>query len=147
MGGGEPSWGEAPPKVYPLSIKDSPPVGVKSGCFKVVSSYTDSHEPLLHRNSVCSSHHFARIELNTPFKPAVGEWVGEWYGFWEDTFEPHFSWISPRSLARKNVILRDHTDTTSNHKWDYKTRQNTWQINKVLMDTMLASNKKNDNYK
>lgn len=48
-------------------------------------------------------------------------------------------------LARK---LYNYTKrSTSNHTWDYETRQNFRQMNnKVLMDTMWASNHKKTNH-
>lgn len=54
MGSGEPSLSDAPPKMYLLSTKDSPPVGLKGGCLTVFNRHVfKCHKPLLHHNSVC----------------------------------------------------------------------------------------------
>lgn len=42
---------------------------------------------------------------------------------------------------KNSTMLKDYMDTRSNHKWDYETRHKHKWINKVLIDTMWASNK------
>lgn len=115
MGSGEPSLSDVPPKMYLLSTKDSLPVGLK-GVFKF-------QKPFLHHNFICFSHYFVIKMLDTPLQPAVGERL-----ILKTDFRQTICTLSmdvTKVISKKNfpTMLRNYMDT-SNHAWDYETRQN-----------------------
>lgn len=128
------------------SIKDLPPLGLKGlpSSFILHRQYLKFVLTILtpQLNMFQTVIIFSRTELNTPFKPAVGECLITKTDF-RQTIWSTFS-MDPTYQGHQQEILFNYAKKWNGyHAWDYETRQNTVrQINKVLMDTMWASNKK-----